>query len=128
MRGPCAEQAMEANDVINFLRARTAITGLIRAECRKENRKGVSIIRPVDTCWTSHFQAYKRLFSLKTILQLIILDDGRKPERSQIIIQGTTHAKEKAHKVVETLQRSSFWVGVGRCVMCINDTSTQTIA
>lgn len=126
--GPCYRDIVLILEVIGFLRARSAIIGLIKEECIRQNMRPLSIIRPVETRWTSYLIAGQRLKELEPIIKIVLLSDARKADKDKIIITGTRAQKEKANKIANTLNNPDFWATVNRCVVgFLGRKSGQTI-
>lgn len=114
--GPCYQDIIGILEVIGFLRARSAIIGLIKEECVRQDMRPLSIIRPVETRWTSYLIATQRLRELEPIIKIVLLSDARKIDKDKMIITGTRVQKEKATKIANTLNNPAFWGTVNRCV------------
>jgi hypothetical protein len=108
-QGPLYLEAISINETISFIRGKTGFSGLIRAQCVTDGRRALSLLRGLETRWSSFYLAFERLERLEDTIKYVIADDQRKPNKDQIIVQGNTRAKVKAEQIVRRLQTPAFW-------------------
>ncbi|KAF5319230.1 hypothetical protein D9619_008286 [Psilocybe cf. subviscida] len=108
----------KANDLITWLRSKTAILGLIREALSQQGKRPLSVIRPVPTRWTAFYLAYDRLIKLRSVLVWIIENDADKPVAERQIIQPAHErsAREKAARMIDIINHHEFWVSLTRVV------------
>jgi hypothetical protein len=80
------KDAGRANEVISWLRSKTALLGLIREEMESRKLQPLSVIRPVLTRWTAFYLAYTRLLKLQRPIDNVIEDDAHKAEQDRQVI------------------------------------------
>ncbi|KAF4622376.1 hypothetical protein D9613_009287 [Agrocybe pediades] len=108
--------AQQANELITWLRSKTALLGLIREELTRRNKPALSVIRPVPTRWTAYYLAYNRLLLLRKPLENIVEDDESRPPRERHVIQPShdTSTREKATRMVSIIKNETFWHAITR--------------
>ncbi|KAJ3497528.1 hypothetical protein NLJ89_g10338 [Agrocybe chaxingu] len=107
--------ASQANELITWLRSKTAVMGLIREACLAQNKNAVSVIRPVATRWTAFYLAYRRLLDLRSALEFIVAADELRASEDRIVVpQNDRSAREKAKKMVKLIRDPIFWGNLTR--------------
>lgn len=105
------DYADDAADLISWLRSKTLILALLRQvqETLPGKSGAKAIIRAVLTRWTMHYQAYRRLRELKSVITVVVDDDENRPIKERNIITGDTRAKAKAKEMVSLVKNEQFW-------------------
>ena len=103
--------ADEASDLIAWLRSKTLILALLReVQAALPGTNGnKAVIRAVLTRWTMHYQAYRRLRELHTIIVMVIEADEKKSSKECFVITGDARAKAKATEMVKLIKNPKFW-------------------
>src|SRR5882757_1282542 len=103
--------ADQASDLIAWLRSKTLVLALLReVQAVIPRSVGVkAVIRAVLTRWTMHYQAYRRLRELHTIIIMVVEFDEAKLPKERCIVAGDTKAKAKATEMVKLIKNLSFW-------------------
>jgi hypothetical protein len=111
--------ADEASDLITWLRSKTLILALLREvqQALPGNKNIRAIIRAVLTRWTMHYQAFRRLRELHTVIIMVIDDDEKRPVKERNVIAGDTRAKAKATEMVKLIRNPTFWNALSVYVM-----------
>lgn len=102
----------EAADLIAWLRSKTLLLALLRQvqATLPAGKTGVkAIIRAVLTRWTMHYQAYRRLRELRTVIATVVLDNGHLPVGERRVITGDARARAKANEMVNLVNNGRFW-------------------
>ena len=103
----------KASDLIAWFRSKTQVLALLR-----EVQAGVpgatssnvkSIVRAVLTRWTMHYQAYRRLRELHSVIIMAVDADEKCLEPQRCVIAGDTRAKTKAREMVSLIRNRGFW-------------------
>lgn len=81
-----------ANELITWLRKKSAILGLIREALQRAGKIPLSVIRPVPTRWTAFYLAYRRLLDLRVALEAVISADALLDPKDQHIVSGKKDA------------------------------------
>ena len=107
------EFADQAADLIAWLRSKTLILGLLRDAQATVPGATITdiktVIRAVLTRWTMHYQSYRRLCELHTVILMIVELDERQPEQHRRVITGDAKAKAKARSMIRLIKDQSFW-------------------
>jgi hypothetical protein len=137
--------ADEASDLIAWLHSKTLILALLReVQAAIPGTEGVkAIIRAVLTQWTMHYQAYRRLRELHTVIVMVVEADEKKLGKERYVITGDTRAKVKATQMVKLIKNPRFWdalsvyviIGTFTVISCLiigwrlgwNDTSNLSL-
>lgn len=100
-----------ASELISWLRSKTLVHALIReTQAGIPGKKAIkSVIRPVLTRWTMHYQSYQRLGELCAILIIVIEADEDRPISEHRVVVGDTKAKAKVTQMVWLIRNPSFW-------------------
>ena len=105
--------ADQASDLIAWLRSKTLVLALLR-DVQKSlpgatNSDIKTVIRAVLTQWTMHYQSYRRLRELQTVIIMVVDLDENRPEPQRLVITGDTRAKAKAVTMVRVIRDQRFW-------------------
>jgi hypothetical protein len=103
-----------ANDLISFLRSKSAVLALIRDALLAANRAAVTVLRAVKTRWTSHFHSYCRLLVLRPTLEVVIATDKVKEPQDRIFFQGNAQARQTAEQMASIIRNPLFWYNLTR--------------
>ena len=105
------EFADQASELITWLRSKTLILALLREVQQAlpgiENVK--AIICAVLTWWTMHYQAFRRLRELRTVITMVVEADEMRPPKERNVIIGDMRAKAKATEMVKLIRKPEFW-------------------
>ena len=56
-----------------------------------------------------HYQSYRRLQELHTIIVMVVDFDEKRPEQEHIVITGDAKSKTKATRMVRLIRNQNFW-------------------
>lgn len=107
------EFADQASDLIGWLRSKTLVLALLR-DVQKSlpgatNSEIKTVIRAVLTRWTMHYQSYRRLRELHTVVIMVVDLDENRHEPQRLVITGDAKAKAKARAMVRLIRDQNFW-------------------
>ena len=105
--------ADQASDLIAWLCSKTLVLALLR-DVQKSlpgatNSDIKTVIRAVLTRWAMHYQSYRRLRELQTVIIMVIDLNENRPEPQHLVITGDTRAKAKAVTMVRVIRDQRFW-------------------
>lgn len=103
--------ADEASDLITWLCSKTLILALLREvqQALPGNKNIKAVIRAVLTRWTMHYQAFRRLGELHTVIVMVVEDDEKRPAKERNIVTGDTRVKAKAAEMIKLIKNPMFW-------------------
>ncbi|KIY49894.1 hypothetical protein FISHEDRAFT_31177, partial [Fistulina hepatica ATCC 64428] len=101
----------QADELISWLRSRTAVLARIRELCTELGKKPLAVLNAVITRWTAHYVAYSRLLELHDVLAVLVAKDEAMVPENRFLIpkKGKRDAKLKAARMVGILKSSVFW-------------------
>lgn len=93
------------------MRSKTLVLALLReVQQALPGTKGIkAVIRAVLTRWTMHYQAFRRLRELHTVIIMVVEDDEKRPVKERNVITGDTRAKSKATEMVKLIKNPELW-------------------
>ncbi|KAI0633207.1 ribonuclease H-like domain-containing protein [Trametes polyzona] len=104
----------QAEELIGWLRRRTFVLARIREIQLTNGKKAAAVLRAVQTRWTSHYHAFKRLLELQPTLGAILAEDRLRGVSTFLVgLRGATQ-KAKAHEMTSLMQNGTFWHALNR--------------
>ena len=105
--------ADQASDLIAWLRSKTLVLVLLRevqASMPGATIRDIkTIVRAVLTQWTMHYQSYRRLRELHSVIVMVVDLEEKWSEQQHLVITGDTNAKIKARRMVQLIKDQNFW-------------------
>ncbi|KAF9037773.1 ribonuclease H-like domain-containing protein [Panaeolus papilionaceus] len=106
--------ATKANELITWIRSKTALIGLIKKYRESRNKQPLSVIWPVPTRWTAFFLAYRRLLELRPTLLDIFQDQRNDNPEIAALIPRDRAGREKAEAMIKLMDDALFWHALAR--------------
>ncbi|KAF9041599.1 ribonuclease H-like domain-containing protein [Panaeolus papilionaceus] len=106
--------ATKANELITWIRSKTALIGLIKKYRESRNKQLLSVIRPVPTRWTAFFLAYRCLLELRPTLLDIFQDQRNDNPEIAALIPRDRAGREKAEAMIKLMDDALFWHALAR--------------
>lgn len=98
----------QASELTSWLRSKSKLLAMLRNIRESTNQRGLTVIRPVLTRWSSHYHSLTRLVQLKdAICHLVSSQD-------KAVVGTDLRSRQKSQEIISLVRSPDFWLSIAK--------------